>query len=119
MLRVKNASSEKRCLSHGANLVISQETLDAKLASGEFIEVKRFPCGGAAAIYKFTFNYAILADLGELGYGRRWCFHDRVATMCALDDWEDFDASPDGWHREVHTGIRRDVSALNAQASTP
>lgn len=90
--------------------MISQASIEEKLASGEFIQVKHFQDGGVAAVVKFTFNYAILADLNELGYGRRWCFHERIATLCALDDWEDFGGSPEGWHREVHTGVRREVS---------
>lgn len=91
--------------------MISQGSLDAMLASGAFITAKTFPCGGIAAVCRFNFTYAILADLGELGYGRRWCYHDRMATLCALDDWDDFSVSPDGWHRETHTGTSRDTPA--------
>lgn len=93
---------------------IDQDTLDAMQASGELINIKRFNCGGLAVVCKFTYNYAILADLGELGYGRRWCYHDRMATLCALDDWDDFSASPDGWHRETHTGARRETTDSEA-----
>lgn len=88
-----------------------EETLAAMQASGEFISVKQFVCGGLAVVCRFTFNYAILADLGELGYGRRWCYHDRMVSRCALDDWDDFSASPNGWHRETHTGTRREIMA--------
>lgn len=90
---------------------ITQQTLEAMLGSGDFIASKTFKCGGIAAVCRFTFTYAILADLGELGYGRRWCYHDRMATLCALDDWDDFSTSPEGWHRETHTGTSRDIPA--------
>lgn len=78
------------------------------LASGEYLAVKRFPCGRLAAVREFMFTFAIIADVNAEGYTRRWCFTDRMATLCALEDWEDYDDRPEGWHREVHTGERRE-----------
>ncbi|MGI0649474.1 hypothetical protein ACRCPS_31140 [Pseudomonas aeruginosa] len=78
------------------------------LASGEFLAAKRFPCGRLAAVRKFAFSFAIVADVNADGYTRRWCYKDRMETQCALEDWEDYDGRPVGWHREVHTGERRE-----------
>lgn len=85
----------------------SEETVAAMLKSGHFLAYKRFPCGGQAAVVEFMFTFAIIADLSADGYTRRWCFGDRMASLCALDDWSDYNSRPEGWHREVHTGERR------------
>ena len=54
---------------------------------------------------RLTNNNAILADPDKLGYGRRWFFHDRMAKLCALNDWDEFSASTYGWNRESHRGL--------------
>ena len=87
---------------------LTDQELAGFLASGEFLEAKRFPCGRVAAVREFMFTYAIIADLNSEGYTRRWCYSDKMATLCALEDWTDYDGAPEGWHREVHTGMRRD-----------
>jgi len=56
-------------------------------------------------VCRLTNKYAILADPGKLGYGRRWFSHDRMAKLCALNDWDEFSASTDGRNRESHQGL--------------
>lgn len=87
---------------------LTDEEVAEHLASGEFLAAKRFPCGRVAAVMQFAFSFAIVADVNAGGYRRRWCYKDRMETLCALDDWQDYDGRPVGWHREVHTGERRE-----------
>lgn len=87
---------------------ISDKELEALAMENKWLQTKRFANGTIAAVAQFAFTYAIISEVTRGGYGRRWCFHDRQACLCALDDWEDVYKSPEGWHRAVHTGERRD-----------
>ena len=89
-------------------VIVSDLDAELKLRTGEFLAFKRFPDGRAAAVVQFAFTFAIIADVTDVGYSRRWCYSDRMQTLCALDDWDDYESRPEGWHREVHTGQRRD-----------
>lgn len=68
-----------------------------------------FPNGRDACITRMGFNYAILADLAEWGYGDRWCFEGRWLAEQAMAEWigRDGEGEPEGWHRHVDTGRRR------------
>ncbi len=95
----------------GSHPTILPPPTDAEIegmkATGFLLEAKRFPCGRVAGVMKFMFTYAIIADLTRQSYSRRWCYSDRMATLCALDDWDDYETRPEGWHREAHSGERR------------
>ncbi|WP_319049421.1 hypothetical protein [Pseudomonas aeruginosa] len=85
----------------------SDDELADMKASGYFLDTKRFPCGRVAGVIKFMFTYAIVADVTVTSYSRRWCYSDLMATLCALEDWDDYETRPEGWHRETHSGERR------------
>lgn len=68
-----------------------------------------FPNGHDACITRLGFNYAILSDLAEWGYGDRWCFDGLWLAMEAMAEWigRDGEGEPTGWHRHPDTGRRR------------
>lgn len=71
------------------------ECMVTKVANGRLIGVVRF-----------LFTVAIIADLSEHGYQKRWCYHDLVTCLGAFNDWDGV-GEPEGWHREPLTGRRR------------
>ena len=74
-----------------------------------------------AALAPFMFTTAILEGrIGDAsGYSRRWCFHDDKAALDALVTWRAAGARPDtepeGWHRSVHDGRRREEGDPNRE----
>lgn len=68
-----------------------------------------FPDGHDSCVTRFGFNYAILSDLTEWGYGDRWCFADYRRALAGLLDWtlRSGDGEPVGWHRHPASGRRR------------
>lgn len=77
-------------------------------AANEYLSWKRFPDGTLAAVVKLLFTYAIVSEVSRVGYVRRWCYSERMACLDAFEQWEDVKTHPEGWHRAVHTGERRD-----------
>jgi hypothetical protein len=69
----------------------------------------RLPEGRDACIARIGFNWMIIADLTEWGYGDRWCFATKHLALRGLGMWIDADGKgePQGWHRHPETGRRR------------
>jgi hypothetical protein len=73
-----------------------------------YSDYREFDGDREACISAIRFTYAILADLSELTYGDRWCYHSYAAAKAALDAWNGADGTePGGWHRHPTTGRRR------------
>jgi hypothetical protein len=77
-------------------------------AASGYLHYKRFENGRDAALARFAFTVAIIADLTEWGYGERWCFDTFYDASEALDAWDGEEGTePFGWHRHPDTGRRR------------
>ena len=51
----------------------------------------------------FIYTHAILAELDEFGYARRWCYGNYDQAKAALDDWvANGGEEPTGWFRRAH-----------------
>lgn len=73
-----------------------------------YTDYRSFIGGRDACIARIGFNYAILADITDCGYGDRWCFATYALARAALDAWDGLDETePQGWHRHPDTGRRR------------
>jgi hypothetical protein len=89
------------------------ERLDAEAgaeacAQNGYTDYKRFANGRDAAINRFLFTFAILADLTRWGYGDRWCFASYDKARAALAAWNGEEGTePQGWHRHPDTCRRR------------
>ena len=77
-------------------------------AENDYLTWKRFPDGTLAAVFRMAFTYALVSEIDRHGYGRRWCYSDRMKCLDAFEEWQDVAGHPEGWHRAVHTGERRD-----------
>lgn len=65
---------------------------------------------GIVGLYNFLFTSAILSDLNDTGYHQRWCFHSMDDALDALVEWKrnGFAGEPEGWHRHIPSGRRRE-----------
>lgn len=43
-----------------------------------------------------------------LGYDDGWCYATAVDAVLAATDWDGEGDPPDGWHRQISTGRRRE-----------
>jgi len=71
------------------------------------VRVVLYDSGRTAAIMPFMFTWAIITDLSAIGYEDRWCYHELVDALGALEDWNG-QGEPEGWHRHPLSGRRRD-----------
>ncbi|WP_139339112.1 hypothetical protein [Marinobacter lutaoensis] len=88
------------------NQTISGDTEQFPTIS-ECVKVTHYENGRTAGVKPFLFTWAIIADFTPSGYKERWCYHSLTDALAALNDW-DGNGEPDGWHRHVNTGRRRD-----------
>lgn len=59
--------------------------------------------GSILCLCQFAFTWAILAEVNELGYDRRWCYGSYNEALDALLDWIHSDEEePDNWIRRTH-----------------
>ncbi len=63
------------------------------------------------ALFRFMFTTAIIrgniAQIMET-YTDRWCFHTMAQAETAFDLWDGINGEPEGWHRHLPSGRRRD-----------
>ena len=71
------------------------------------IKALQYESGRQAGVVPFLFTWAIVADFNSEGYGQRWCYETLQDALGALDDW-DGEGEPQGWHRHLPSGRRRD-----------
>lgn len=72
-----------------------------------YIVRKRAENGREVGIMPFLWTWAIIADITETGYEERWCYHELVDALHALDEWSG-EGEPQGWHRHPNSGRRVD-----------
>jgi len=75
-------------------------------AKNGYTDYCMFADGRDAAIVRFAFTHAIIADLTEWGHGERWCYTSYCDAKRALDAW-DGAGEPNGWFRHPDTARRR------------
>ncbi len=73
----------------------------------EYINVVEFPSGRKAGLMSLMYTWAIIADITWFGYENRWCYSTLTDAQGALDDWNG-EGEPQGWHRHLPSGRRRD-----------
>jgi hypothetical protein len=72
-----------------------------------YTAVRLLSDGRWAALTKMTFTTAIIVGKvsDRWGYDDRWCYHDPVVALAALNAW-DGTGEPLGWHRHPRSGRR-------------
>lgn len=61
------------------------------------------PQNTLGCIAPFIYTKAILADLEEFGYERRWCYSNLLEAKEAINDWIKSNAhEPSGYIRKLH-----------------
>lgn len=55
----------------------------------------------------YTFRLCIGTEGDETGYDDAYCFHDVQGAIKACMEW-DGTGDPEGWHRHIGSGRRRD-----------
>ena len=62
--------------------------------------------GRLCAIARMAYTFALLIDVDETGYSRRFCYESLQDAVRALNNWSGV-GEPSGWHRDPVTGRRR------------
>jgi hypothetical protein len=89
----------------------AQELATVRANWGAHLEAAQLKAERIVGLQRFLFTWAILADVTTWGYGERWCYHDRASAQTALDAW-DGEGEPNGWHRHLPSGRRRDPDGV-------
>lgn len=79
----------------------------ACLRENGYVDIKFMPDGSYAGLFQFMYSWGVVAGLHMYGYEDRWCFHGYDKAKAALDAWDGED-EPQGWHRHLNSGRRRD-----------
>ena len=74
-------------------------TLEAELIRNGYMHLRQAPDGRWFGMQRFLFTWAILEDLGDEGYDRRWCYNDYASCFGAYCDFVNggFVDKPAGW----------------------
>lgn len=64
--------TEKEILEHGG---------------GQYSNVVTLPTGKKACLAKFLFTWAIISDIHEYGYNKRYCYETKGEALDALEEW--------------------------------
>jgi hypothetical protein len=67
----------------------------------------QLPDGRICGVLRLLYHWTLHVDINEIGYEDRYCYETLEGAMTALVDW-DGNGDPEGWHRHVGTGRRRD-----------
>ena len=67
--------------------------------------------GREVGVMAFMWTWAIIADITEMGYEDRWCYHNLVDALHAYDNWSG-EGEPTGWHRHPNSGRRIDENGV-------
>ena len=59
-----------------------------ELGQGTYFNVVTLPTGKKACLAKFIFTIAILSDMTEDSFGKRYCYRNQYEALDALEDWD-------------------------------
>lgn len=76
-------------------------------ADNGYTDLRVFPNGRDACIWRLAYTFAILTGITWSSYEDRWCYSSYEKAKAALDAW-DGEGEPQGWHRHPSTGRRRE-----------
>lgn len=91
--------------------LLAQELAAVRANWEPYVTDLQVKAGRILAIQRLMYTWALLADLTPWGHERdgRWCYSSYDKARAALDAWNGEDGTePDGWHRHVNSGRRRD-----------
>lgn len=76
------------------------------------------------ACYRTVFGNGRLVLATDLGPVGNWCYPNLVDAVIAMNEWEnpgmgDDRRPPDGWFREIHSGMRRTDSDPDKEYFAP
>lgn len=68
-----------------------------------YFNVVTLPNGELAALFRFIFTVAIITEMNDYGYNKRWCYEELVdAQQNLLDMASGKITEPVGWKRKTH-----------------
>lgn len=72
-------------------------------------EFRTLPDGRLCGVHRLMFHWTMHVDLDTVGYAQKYCFATRELALAALREW-DGTGDPEGWHRHVPSGRRRNLA---------
>lgn len=84
-----------------------EQFLERLTRDNGYLVPKVLPGGRWAAVAPMLFTMAIITgEIGDdSGYQDRWCYHNLISAILALDTWNG-SGEPPGWHRHPSSGRR-------------
>jgi len=70
--------------------------------------IGQLPDGRYCGIHRLLYHWTMHVDLDEFGYADKYCFATQALAVAALINWNG-EGDPDGWHRHLKTGRRRNL----------
>lgn len=83
------------------------EDIPEEIAAG-YAHIRALPDGRLIGVFKLLFHWSMHVNIDWSGYEHRYCFDTYDLAKAAFDDWNG-EGDPEGWHKHVGTGRRRDL----------
>lgn len=73
-----------------------------------YIHLRELPDGRLCGVMRLMFHWTLHVGIDFVGYADRYCYETLSGALLALERW-DGTGDPEGWHRHLKTGRRRDL----------
>lgn len=73
-----------------------------------YVCLRNLPDGRLCGVHRLLFHWTMHVDIDLCGYADRYCYQTEQGAISALKDWDGI-GDPEGWHRHVSTGRRRNL----------
>lgn len=93
----------------GCEYLPQRDSEEFHLTAGSALGWHNLPDGSYVCVYAMGANLRVCVGEDKSFIDRAWCYHRRMVGPVreALTNWDGRGMPPDGWHRDIKTGMRR------------
>ena len=73
-----------------------------------YAHMRVLPDGRICGVMRLLFHWTLHVDIDFVGYADRYCYQTKEGAVAALDNWDGI-GDPEGWHRHLKSGRRRNL----------